>query len=306
VESFRAELELFTTTSHISLKDRWDHFLARWGIRRNQHRVKPGLYRLGAPGPRASVFVTANYTLSFDALRSALNGIDAYILVLDTHGINVWCAAAKGTFSTQELVGRIESTHLREIVKGRVLILPQLGAAGVSAHEVKRLSHFKVEYGPVRASDLAKYLETHQASAEMRRVKFDLWDRLVLVPVEVVHTFLPMLAAAINTQFQYSRTYPGRDHITPVCSGKLIQSYVTNRLAKSRLVFILPGNNSTGGRLPGIEFYWFYPAYFKERCAAGNVTLFTSNDRVIWIWGYSTGGPKGSWVIIIIRQGETG
>jgi hypothetical protein len=201
VESFRAELELFTTTSHISLKDRWDHFLARWGIRRNQHRVKPGLYRLGDPGPRASVFVTANYTLSFDALRSALNGIDAYILVLDTHGINVWCAAAKGTFSTQELVGRIESTHLREIVKGRVLILPQLGAAGVSAHEVKRLSHFKVEYGPVRASDLAQYLETHQASAEMRRVKFDLWDRLVLVPVEVVHTFLPMLAAAIILWF---------------------------------------------------------------------------------------------------------
>jgi len=196
-----AEVELFTASAHISLADRWDHFLARWGVKRSQHRVQPGLYRLGDPDPRSSVFVTANYTLSFDALRGALRGVDAYILVLDTHGINVWCAAAKGTFSTRELVERIESTHLREVVRSRVLILPQLGAAGVSAHEVKRSSHFKVEYGPVRAADLPEYLKTHQASAEMRRVRFDLWDRLVLIPVEAVHAFLPMLAAAILLWF---------------------------------------------------------------------------------------------------------
>jgi hypothetical protein len=197
----RAEMELFTTSSKISLANRWDHFLARWGVRRGNHRVAPGLYRLGDPGPRSAVFVTANYTLSFDALRSALKSVDAYILVLDTHGINVWCAAAKGTFSTQELVERIESTHLREIVRGRVIILPQLGAAGVAAHEVKRLSHFKVEYGPVRAADLPEYLKTHQASVEMRSVRFGLWDRLALIPVELVHTFLPMLGAALILWF---------------------------------------------------------------------------------------------------------
>ena len=36
-----------------------------------------------------------DYTLSFDALRSALAGIDGYIMVLDTQGINVWYAAGK-------------------------------------------------------------------------------------------------------------------------------------------------------------------------------------------------------------------
>ena len=79
------------------------------------HRVEPGLYSLGNPTSESPVFVTANYTLSFDALRSALKGIDGYILVLDTQGVNVWCAAGKGTFGTDELVKRIEATRLHEV-----------------------------------------------------------------------------------------------------------------------------------------------------------------------------------------------
>jgi CO dehydrogenase/acetyl-CoA synthase gamma subunit (corrinoid Fe-S protein) len=68
--------------------------MARLGVRRGELRVTPGLYRLGNPDREAPVFVTANYALSFDALRSALPGVDGFILVLDTQGINVWCARA--------------------------------------------------------------------------------------------------------------------------------------------------------------------------------------------------------------------
>jgi hypothetical protein len=143
------------------------------------------------------VFVTANYTLSFDALRSALAGIDAYILVLDTVGINVWCAAGKGTFGTDELVHRIGATQLDAIVDHHTLILPQLGAPGVSAHEVRKRSGFRVEYGPVRADDLPEYLRTGDATPEMRRVQFTLRDRVVLIPVELVHIALPTLVAAV-------------------------------------------------------------------------------------------------------------
>jgi hypothetical protein len=184
------------TTSGLTRADRWDHFLARGGYKRNDHRVEPGLYALGDPTPDSPVFVTANYTLSFDALRSALAGVDGYILVLNTYGINVWCAAGKGTFGTDELVSRIEATGLGEVVSHRRLILPQLGATGVAAHEVKKRSGFKVEYGPVRAADLPEYLKTHQATPEMRRVRFTLWDRLVLIPVELVGVLLPTLLVA--------------------------------------------------------------------------------------------------------------
>jgi hypothetical protein len=184
-------------TSLISWSDRWGQFLARWGVNRLGHRVAPGLYALGQPTADSPVFVTANYTLSFDALRSALNGMDAYLLVLDTQGINVWCAAGKGTFGTEELVRRIQATGLADVVRHRVLIVPQLGAPGVAAHLVRKQSGFKVEYGPARAADLPAYLRTHEATPEMRKVRYDLSDRLVLIPVEFVFVLWPMLIAAL-------------------------------------------------------------------------------------------------------------
>jgi hypothetical protein len=177
--------------------DRCDHVAARWGYRRMHHRVPPGLYRLGSPAPDAPVFASANYTLSFDALRSSLAGTDCFILVLDTKGINVWCAAGKGTFGTDELVHRIAVTRLSKVVRHRTVIVPQLGAPGIAAHEVLRRSGFRVQYGPVRASDLPEYLATGGATPEMRRIEFPLRDRIVLIPVELVQALPLTLLAAV-------------------------------------------------------------------------------------------------------------
>jgi hypothetical protein len=188
--------EIHATDSRITFSNRLDHFLARWGWKRESHRVEPGLYRLGNPDSDSPIFASANYTLSFDALRSALAGTDAWILVLDTKGINVWCAAGKGTFGTEELIRRILFTGLSGIVRHRKIIVPQLGAPGISWPEVMRRSKFLVEYGPVRAIDLPEYLRTHKATPAMRRVEFPLKERLVLTPVEFVHTALPMVIIA--------------------------------------------------------------------------------------------------------------
>lgn len=162
-----------------------------------EHRVTPGLYRLGSPGPESPVIVTANYTLSFDVVRSFLNGTDCYILVLDTHGVNVWCAAGKGTFGTEELIARIEATGLSSVVSHKRIVLPQLGAPGICAHEVQKRSGFRVEYGPVRAGDLPRYLAAGKATPAMRRVEFPLADRLILTPMETVHVAFPTAAVAI-------------------------------------------------------------------------------------------------------------
>jgi hypothetical protein len=201
MSSLAAAPQIIPTTSRLTGADRWDHFLTRIGYRRDRHLVKPGLYTLGHPTPDSPVLVSANYTLSFDALRAALVGVDAYILVIDTKGINVWCAAGKGTFGTDEIVERVSSANLKEVVRHRKLILPQLGGPGVTAHEVKQRTGFQVEYGPVRAADLPEYLKTHTATPAMRRVNFPLGDRLVLVPVDVVQTFLPTLLAAVVFYF---------------------------------------------------------------------------------------------------------
>jgi hypothetical protein len=190
-------IQTMTTESALTVSDRWDHVLARWGYRRSDHRVTPGVYALGRPTPASPVFVTANYTLSFDALRSALAGVDAYILVLDTEGVNVWCAAGKGTFGTDELVRRVELAGLHGLVSHRKLILPQLGAPGIAAHEVKQRTGFGVTYGPVRASDLPAYLAGGEATPAMRRVTFGLRERLVLIPIELVHVALPTALTAL-------------------------------------------------------------------------------------------------------------
>ncbi len=184
--SDNAQPEIKSASGHLTFANHWDHLMARLGVKRNQHLIEPGLYSLGKPTKDSPVFVSANYTLSFDAIRSALVGIDGYILVLDTKGINVWCAAGKGTFGTDELVHRIETVKLHEKVSHRLLIVPQLGATGVSAREVRSRSGFKVEFGPVRAADLVEYLKTHRATEEMRRVRFGLLDRMVLIPVEFI------------------------------------------------------------------------------------------------------------------------
>jgi hypothetical protein len=189
------------TTSLITPANKLDHILARLGWNRGGHRVEPGLYRLGNPGKDSLVFASANYSLSFDALRSALNERDAWILVLDTKGVNVWCAAGKGTFGSDELVRRIETSGLADIVSHRKIIVPQLGAPGVSWPEVMRKSGFSVEYGPVRASDLPEYLKTRTATRAMREVQFPLRDRIVLIPVEFVQVALPMIAAAVALYF---------------------------------------------------------------------------------------------------------
>jgi acetyl-CoA decarbonylase/synthase complex subunit gamma len=159
--------------------------------------IDPGLYALGNPDNNSPVLVTANYKMSFDYLRRELLGRNFWILVLDTKGINVWCAAGKGTFGTEELIKRIASSGLKEIVSHRQLILPQLGAPGVAAHKVKKISGFKINYGPVRAKDLPAYLDSGmKVTPEMRIITFPLKDRAVLIPIEFVAAAKPFLIIA--------------------------------------------------------------------------------------------------------------
>ena len=162
----------------------------RLGIGRDNYKVAPGLYCVGNPGSGDPVMVTANYKLSFDTLRKELVGLNVWILVLDTKGVNVWCAAGKRTFSTEEVVHRVKQSGLEKAVDHRELILPQLSATGVSARSVKKGCGFRVIWGPIRARDIKRFLEAGKtADTSMRRVTFSIIERIILVPVEL--SFLP-------------------------------------------------------------------------------------------------------------------
>ena len=184
--------------SKLGKDDLFSTFYVRCGIKRNKYMVAPGLYGIGKPDKDSEVLVTANFKLTFDHLRKQLDDINAWILVLDTKGINVWCAAGKGTFSTLELVRKIKNCNLEKIVDHKRVIVPQLGATGVAARDVKKLSGFRVIYGPIRAADIPAFLKNkRKADKSMRQVTFSLYERFILTPVEIRIVLKPALITAL-------------------------------------------------------------------------------------------------------------
>jgi len=177
---------VYRATSDWSRADYWGMIRSRIGAFRMNYSVAPGLYAVGDPTKDSDVFVSANYKLSFDALRRSLKGLNAWVLVLDTKSINVWCAAGKGTFGTDELMKRISDTRLDAVVGHRRIILPQLGAVGVNASIVQKQTGFRVSFGPVDARDIPAYIEAkYKKTPEMSTIRFTILDRLILTPLEI-------------------------------------------------------------------------------------------------------------------------
>ncbi len=116
----------------------------------------------------------------------------------DTRGINVWCAAGKGTFSADEIALQVQRAQLEDIVTHRELILPQFGATGVASHKLNKLCGFKGIFGPLRAEDIPRFLHNgKKADESMRAVTFSLGERLVLVPVEISLIWKPFIVVLL-------------------------------------------------------------------------------------------------------------
>jgi NAD-dependent dihydropyrimidine dehydrogenase PreA subunit len=140
--------------------------------------TEPRLIRVGEPGPEDPVLLTCNYALTVRRVLRALRGIDAYVLVAPTRGINVWCSAAGGYFTAHQVIASIRTTGIGALVNHRRLILPQLAATGVERKLVEERVGWHVVFGPVYACDLPSFLESGRKSPAMRQVRFPLRDRL--------------------------------------------------------------------------------------------------------------------------------
>lgn len=174
----------------LTLTDHLGACKARWALNRMNFIVPPGLYAIGTPSSHDPTVVTCNYKMTFDIVRQALTGRNVWLLVLETFGVNVWCAAGKGSFGTEELTHRIKASGLAQIVSHRRLLLPILGAPGIAAHEVSRQTGFAVTYAAIRADDLPAFLDGNLTTTPaMRELTFSLYERLILVPVELLMAF---------------------------------------------------------------------------------------------------------------------
>ena len=237
-------------------KDLLDTVRARLGMGRMKLAVPPGLYAVGTPDRFSPVLVSANYKLSFDALRRELTGLNLWVLVLNTKGINVWCAAGKGTFGTDEVIRMVDAVQLEKVIAHRTLILPQLAAPGVSAHEVRRRCSFRVIFGPVRAADIPAFINAgNKADPVMRRIPFGLRERLVLTPVELTALIKPLaglilLLFLLNTAVTLVNQSPARPAILLSRTFSDLMPFLVAALIG---VFLVP---ALLPYIPGRSFAW--------------------------------------------------
>ncbi|NLW82101.1 MAG: hypothetical protein GXY42_10580 [Desulfovibrionales bacterium] len=248
----------------------WDRLgtcRARLGLDRNQYIVNPGLFAVGLPDAGSPVVVTANYKLTFDTVRFALAGRDVWLLVVDTRGINVWCAGGKGTFNAAGVSEQVRKTGLERVVSHRQLILPQLGANGVRALDLRRTCGFEAVFGPVRAEDLPRYLDQGIDEA-MREVTFTLRERATVIPVELVLGWKPILGAlavaAVLSLFGYGFSLGAVWSRWLVAAGGTIMGLFCGAVLFPLLLPWLPRAFSLGGAGLGLAGAQVLPLFFPH------------------------------------------
>jgi ubiquinone/menaquinone biosynthesis C-methylase UbiE len=194
-------------------------------------KTATGLYQVGQPDETSPVLVTGNYELTVRRLVRELDGkVDCWLLVADSAGINVWCAAGGGYFTAEKVIAAIKSSELNRVVRHHALILPQLCANGVDGWKIRQETGWGVHWGPARARDLPAYLSARRKKTDaMRWVQFPLKDRLemvtvtlgfygllILLPILIFwpHLFWPVTAALGGLSYFYAILLPwlpGRD-----------------------------------------------------------------------------------------------
>ncbi len=143
------------------------------------HKSKTGCIRIGNPDKDSPVFLTCNYRLTVEKVKRTLKGMDAYLLIANSRGINVWCAATGGLFTNHDVISVLKTSGIEDLVEHSTVILPQLAAAGIEARAVQRKTGWRVVWGPVYAKDIPLFMENAPAKTpEMREVAFPLPQRI--------------------------------------------------------------------------------------------------------------------------------
>jgi len=153
-------------------------FCGRWF----PNPVTPGLRRIGTPDRDSPIVVTGNFHLTVRRVEKALVSQHCYLLVVQSKGINVWCASAGGELNTHSIISALKTSNIKSLVDHRELILPQLAAPGIDTKLLKKVSGWKGKWGPVYAGSLPGFLANGRTqNQDQRRVNFDLPFRIEML-----------------------------------------------------------------------------------------------------------------------------
>lgn len=157
---------------------------------------KRGLIKIGNPGRNSPVLLTCNYHLTVERVKRAIKKIDCYLLVANSRGINVWCAATGGHFTSHDVISVLKTSGIEELVDHRNVILPQLAATGIESKVIQLKTGWKALWGPVYAKNIPAFINGNfKKTPEMRQVKFPVVQRIEMAvmwafPFSVITGFI--------------------------------------------------------------------------------------------------------------------
>jgi len=232
-------------------------------LRMLPHATRPGLYAIGQPGRDAPVLCTGNFTLTVRRLKDALAGHDAWLLVANSHGINVWCAAGGGHLTHHDVIAAIRSSGVERRVDDRTIVLPQLSATGIERRRIREATGWKPVWGPARLEDLPGFLDRglHVRKRD-RAMRFPFWERLELG----LTWALPIALAA----------------------GVVLGLVFDATVAAAAVVAVSSGVFGMFAALPWLRVVgpWRWPTH-----AAVGVACFFAGAALLAIAGHATAGP---------------
>jgi NAD-dependent dihydropyrimidine dehydrogenase PreA subunit len=177
----------------VSVRDFFGH-LYDIVFRMLPHRDKTRLMKIGNPGRDAPVLVTGNYTETVRRLRKALRGENVWLLVANSKGINVWCAAGGGHLTHHDVISAVVTSGADAKIDNHTLVLPQLGATGIERQKITEATGWITFWGPARLEDLPSFLhQGHRATSRQRFMRFPLWERMEIA----VMWAIPMIIIGI-------------------------------------------------------------------------------------------------------------
>jgi len=120
--------------------------------------VEPGLREFGELDKTSPVMLTTNFALTYYTVASDIesNGINCYLIVVDTEGHAVDTSVAGRKLTAENIAETIKTTRVEEKVKHRKLIIP--GKAARLSGEIQELSGWEVLVGPRDSSEIPKFL----------------------------------------------------------------------------------------------------------------------------------------------------
>jgi len=121
--------------------------------------VESGLRTFGEPNEASPLLFTTNFALTYYTVASDIesNGVDCYLLVVDSDGLSVESSVAGRKLTADKIAEALREIKAESVVKHRSLIIP--GRAARLSGELEEASGWEVIVGPMDSSGIPKFVK---------------------------------------------------------------------------------------------------------------------------------------------------